>query len=128
MQRRLAKMPAPRPGKPVRGSRTGRPIMAVLDHLGRRWSLRIAWELREGPLAFRELQRRCGMASPNVLSARLNEATELGTVERDGEGRYALTRHGRDLGAILLELDSWADRWAKNLGASRATRARRARR
>ena len=25
----------------VRGSRTGRPIMALLDLLGRRWSLRI---------------------------------------------------------------------------------------
>ena len=26
---------APRPGRPVRGSRTGRPIMALLDLLGR---------------------------------------------------------------------------------------------
>jgi len=39
--------PAPRPGRPVRGSRTGRPIMALLDLLGRRWVLRILWELRE---------------------------------------------------------------------------------
>ena len=31
----------------VRGSRTGRPVMALLDLLGRRWSLRIIWELRE---------------------------------------------------------------------------------
>ena len=31
----------------VRGSRTGRPIMALLDLLGRRWTLRIIWELRE---------------------------------------------------------------------------------
>src|ERR1700752_380835 len=115
-------MPTPRPGKPVRGSHTGRPIMALLDHFGRRWSLRIAWELREGPLALRELQRRCGMASPNVLSARLTEAAELGTVERDGEGRYALTKHGHDLGAILLELDSWANRWAKEISGSRTRR------
>ena len=34
----------------VRGSRTGRPIMALLDLLGRRWSLRIIWELREASL------------------------------------------------------------------------------
>ena len=32
----------------VRGSRTGRPIMALLDLLGRRWTLRIIWELRDG--------------------------------------------------------------------------------
>ncbi|RGP35061.1 transcriptional regulator, partial [Pseudotabrizicola alkalilacus] len=30
--------PAAKPG--VRGSRTGRPIMALLDLLGRRWTLR----------------------------------------------------------------------------------------
>ena len=34
----------------VRGSRTGRPVMALLDLLGRRWTLRIVWELRDGPL------------------------------------------------------------------------------
>ena len=37
----------------VRGSRTGRPIMALLDLLGRRWSLRILWELRGAPLTSR---------------------------------------------------------------------------
>jgi DNA-binding HxlR family transcriptional regulator len=42
--------PAPRPGTKVRGSSGGRPIMALLDLLGRRWALRILWELRGGPL------------------------------------------------------------------------------
>ncbi|HJV56497.1 MAG TPA: transcriptional regulator, partial [Methylomirabilota bacterium] len=37
----------PRPGWPVRGSRTGRPIMALMDLLGRRWALRVIWELRD---------------------------------------------------------------------------------
>ena len=40
----------------ARGSRTGRPIMALLDLLGRRWSLRILWELREAPLTSRALR------------------------------------------------------------------------
>ena len=31
----------------VRGSASGRPIMVLLDLLGRRWSLRIVWELRD---------------------------------------------------------------------------------
>ena len=51
-------MATPRPGRRVRGSETGRPIMALLDLLGRRWALRVGWELRNGPLGFRELQRR----------------------------------------------------------------------
>ena len=53
------KVTTPKPGTPVRGSRTGRPIMAALDLLGRRWALRVLWELRGGPLSFRELRARC---------------------------------------------------------------------
>ena len=48
-------MSTPKPGTRVRGSRTGRPIMAALDLLGRRWALRILWELRAGALSFRAL-------------------------------------------------------------------------
>jgi DNA-binding HxlR family transcriptional regulator len=48
-------MPTPQPGKPVRGSVTGRPLMAGLDLSGRRWSLRIIWELCDGELGFRPL-------------------------------------------------------------------------
>lgn len=71
-------MPTPKPGKPVRGSRTGRPIMALLDLLGRRWALRILWELREGPLRFRTLQASCDTISPSVLSLRLTELKRRG--------------------------------------------------
>ena len=43
----------PRPGVPVRGSTTGRPLMAALDLLGQRWTLRVIWELRADALGFR---------------------------------------------------------------------------
>ena len=64
-------MATPTPGRPVRGSASGRPVMALLDLLGRRWTLRIGWELRNGPMGFRELQRRCSMVSadPERVSA-----------------------------------------------------------
>jgi DNA-binding HxlR family transcriptional regulator len=97
--------------------------MVVLDHLGRRWSLRIAWELRDGPLAFRELQRRCGMASPNILTTRLTEALELGTIARNGDGLYGLTKRGRELGTILSRLDGWAKRYAKSSSRRRMKRS-----
>src|SRR5271154_4556988 len=68
------KRPLPaRPGRPVRGSRTGRPVMALLDLLGRRWTLRVLWELRDGPVKFRDLARRADAMSQSVLSRRLNE-------------------------------------------------------
>lgn len=108
-------MSQPVPGRPVRGSRTGRPIMALLDLLGRRWALRILWELREEPIAtFRELQQRCDDISSSVLTDRLRELADAGVVERTDAG-YELTGHGRDLLGRLTPLDDWARRWARRV-------------
>ena len=108
-------MATPKPGQRVRGSTTGRPIMAVLDLLGRRWTLRIGWELRDGPLAFRELQRRAGMPSANILTTRLREAMEANLIEKRPDGLYALTRRGVSLQELLNPLDKWAKSWARDL-------------
>jgi len=106
-------MATPKPGAPVRGSRSGRPVMALLDLLGRRWALRMLWELRAGALTFRALREACENVSPSVLNARLSELRASGLVElREGEG-YALTPRAEELGALLLPLDGWARRWAR---------------
>jgi DNA-binding HxlR family transcriptional regulator len=101
----------PRPGIAVRGSRTGRPIMVLLDLLGRRWVLRIMWELREFPFGFRELQSLCDQMSPSVLSQRLDELSQAGIVQIS-DGCYELTSEGRVLLETLSPLNSWAVRWA----------------
>src|SRR5262245_36848546 len=92
--------PPPRPGAPVRGSRTGRPIMALLDLLGRRWALRVLWELRHGPATFRELRDRCDRVSPTVLNDRLIELRGAEIVELTDDG-YRTTSHGAALLAAL---------------------------
>ncbi|HJS95972.1 MAG TPA: helix-turn-helix domain-containing protein [Solirubrobacteraceae bacterium] len=102
----------PRPGRPVRGSETGRPIMALLDLLGRRWALRVIWELRDGPLTFRRLQARCGQVSSSVLNERLAELRAAGIAEATGEG-YRLTDEGQQLLALYPPLEAWAQRWAE---------------
>ncbi|WIV58941.1 winged helix-turn-helix transcriptional regulator [Amycolatopsis nalaikhensis] len=100
----------PLPGRPVRGSATGRPIMALLDLLGRRWALRILWELRDGAKpTFRELQQRCDGVSSSVLSTRLRELGEADLV--DHTAGYALTDQGRSLFETLVRLDAWAAGW-----------------
>ena len=104
-------MSAPRPGRPVRGSTTGRPIMAAMDLLGRRWALRLIWELRDGPVGARALLARCAGLSSSVLYQRLGELTESGLATAGGSG-YELTSLGRDLGRALGPLDEWANRWA----------------
>jgi DNA-binding HxlR family transcriptional regulator len=97
----------------VRGSRTGRPIMALLDLLGRRWTLRIAWELRGGPLTSRALRTACDDASPTVMQARLSELREAGFVELVSGDGYRLTALGKDLFEHLLPLHRFSERWSK---------------
>ena len=109
-------------GQAVRGSQSGRPIMVLLDLIGRRWSLRVLWELREAPSSFRSLQARCDEVSPSVLNTRLAELREARLVEVSDEG-YRLTAQGRSLGAKLLKLSAWADDWAQEISAPEAAAA-----
>jgi DNA-binding HxlR family transcriptional regulator len=108
----------PQPGQPVRGSRSGRPVMALIDLIGRRWVLRIIWELRDGPLTFRALQDACGGLSPSVLNQRLGALHEVGLIHAHSAGGYALTGLGRELLTQLLPLTVWAEKWAKAIGKS----------
>jgi DNA-binding HxlR family transcriptional regulator len=91
--------------------------MALLDLLGRRWALRVLWELRGEPLVFRMLQERCDAMSPSVLNARLTELRAAGIVELLPTSGYRLTEEGRSLLRALAPLDDWAKRWARRAGA-----------
>ena len=103
--------------KPVRGSKTGRPIMALLDLLGRRWVLRIVWEMREEPKRFRELQDSIG-ASPTTVNARLADLREARLVELDEATGYRLTSLGQELLKLFLPLHVWSEKWAKKVEGS----------
>jgi DNA-binding HxlR family transcriptional regulator len=85
--------------------------MAAMDLLGRRWALRLIWELRDGPLGARALLARCEGLSSSVLYQRLGELTESGLAV-GGDAGYELTPLGQDLGRALRPLDEWASRWA----------------
>src|SRR5215472_1476660 len=100
----MARQASRNPTASVRGSRTGRPIMALLDLLGRRWTLRIVWELREAPLTSRALRTACDDASPTILQTRLSELREAGFVELGENGGYGLTPLGRELLQTVLPL------------------------
>lgn len=107
-------MPAVEPGQAVRGSRTGRPIMVLLDLLGRTWALRILWELRDGrSLVFRDLSDACGKPSPSVLNKRLKELRHAGFVEHVQSMGYRVTLDGHQLIKSLGSLQQVADKWAE---------------
>jgi DNA-binding HxlR family transcriptional regulator len=85
--------------------------MALFDLLGRRWSMRLLWELRDGGVTFRELQARCEGMSSSVLNERLRELREAGIVTAGGRGGYSLTAAGEALLEALAPLHAWAERW-----------------
>src|SRR5262245_34527625 len=107
MARTSSSAPTPRA---ARGRR--RPIMALLDLLGRRWTMRVLWELRDERRTFRGLRDACGGLSPAVLNTRLRELREARLVDlADGEG-YGLSLLGRELLERFSPLLAWAERWA----------------
>ena len=79
-----------------------------MDLLGRRWSLRILWELRNGALGARALRELCDSMSSIVLYDRLGELGGGGLIAKNISGAYTLT----DLGEAIGPLGAWANEWA----------------
>jgi DNA-binding HxlR family transcriptional regulator len=102
------------PGKSVRGSQTGRPIMVLLDVLGQRWTLRVLWELGATRANFRALRLKCDDVSPTLLNKRLKQLRELGLIDLDAAG-FGLTEQGEELTTQLVGLGAWATKWAQGL-------------
>jgi DNA-binding HxlR family transcriptional regulator len=86
--------------------------MAAMDLLGRRWTLRIMWELRDGPLGARALRSRCDEMSSSVLYERLLDLADAQLVSQDENDEYRLTDLGVSLGSALDPLDAWARSWS----------------
>lgn len=94
---------------------TGCPVAFGLDTFGDRWSLLIIREIMlRGKKTYSEfLEADEGIAS-NILVARLKHLEAEGIVEktRDPDNRraflYDLTKKGRDLAPILLEIIIWS--------------------
>lgn len=92
--------------------------MAALDLLGRRWTLRVIWELHVNgaPIGFRDLQRRCDGMSSSVLSTRLTELREAGIATSTATATHPawhLTALGDDLVTAMEPLLDWSHAWAE---------------
>jgi DNA-binding HxlR family transcriptional regulator len=99
-------------------------MLALLDLLGRRWALRILWELRMQPASVQALHRRCDFMSTSVLSQRLAELKEARLIDKGGDGSYALTEHGGRLLSRLDGIDEWTQEWSRMIGGKAADRSR----
>jgi DNA-binding HxlR family transcriptional regulator len=92
-----------------------------LDLLGRRGTLRLLWELRDGHAqSFRLLRDSADGISPSVMNTRIKELREARLVELTEAG-YALTAAGLDLMRHLKPLSRWAEGWAAHTPAGADT-------
>jgi DNA-binding HxlR family transcriptional regulator len=92
-----------------RTAKTSDSMARALALAGRKWTLRIVWELRAGPLSFRALRAACGNVSPSVLADRLRELGDTGVVETIPRLGYRLTARGERLFQVLAGLNKWSD-------------------
>ncbi|MBR0641626.1 winged helix-turn-helix transcriptional regulator [Plastoroseomonas hellenica] len=94
------------------------PVEDWLGFLGHRWNALILWHLQEGPRRHRALAALLPGVTPKVLSERLDGLERRGLIERAVIAAfprgvaYALAPAGRDLVAILDQLELWS-RWAQ---------------
>ncbi len=89
--------------------------MILIDLLGRKWTLRILWELVPESCTFRKLQSRCGEISPTMINKRLKELVGANLVEKIKPNGYQLTRSGKELIDLFDPLNEWIKKWEKTL-------------
>jgi DNA-binding HxlR family transcriptional regulator len=94
----------------IRVTKTSPGLALALDHFGRRWALRVIWELRDKPLSFRALRAACGGISPSVMQTRLHQLRGLGLIEQLPGLGYRHTAAGQQLFRVIAPLADWADR------------------
>jgi DNA-binding HxlR family transcriptional regulator len=92
-----------------------RPIMALIDLLGRKWLMRIIWELKAGACTFRELQNKCGEISPTIVNKRLKELVEARLIRKVKPVGYQLTPLGEELIQLFYPINEWVYRWEASL-------------
>lgn len=96
-------------------STSSRPIMILIDLLGKKWMLRVLWELQQSPCTFRQLQARCGDISPTTINSRIKELHKTGLVDKSTEYGYSLSEQGDELVTLFLPINQFSERWAEEL-------------
>ena len=90
--------------------------MILIDLLGRKWTLRILWELTSGACTFREIQNRCGGISPTIINKRIKELLDANLLKKIKPNGYQLTDSGEGLIELFDPLNEWIRKWEKTLG------------
>lgn len=85
--------------------------------LGKRWTGIIVRVMLSGPHRFSKISEMIPHMSDRMLAERLKELEAAGIVRRNVipetpvRIEYELTEKGRDLEAVMDEVQKWADKW-----------------
>ncbi|WP_167387273.1 winged helix-turn-helix transcriptional regulator [Apilactobacillus quenuiae] len=85
--------------------------------LGKKWNgLIIETLLVNGPQRFKTIAKTIDKCSDRVLVERLRELEEdniisRNTFENSSLIQYALTKRGKELEPIMIEIHKWSDKW-----------------
>ncbi len=94
-------------------------VARTLAVVGDAWTLLILRDAFYGVRRFEDFRRNLGIAR-NILSHRLKRLVEQGLFEkrqysdRPLRYEYRFTDRGRDLFGVLVALQAWGDRWARD--------------
>ena len=86
------------------------PVAKSMQLLGGKWRLIIINFLRQGPVRFKELERKIGTISPKMLTSALDEMEQDGLLsrtvsqEKPLKVEYALTARGKQAMPIIEAL------------------------
>lgn len=105
------------------------PINFVLETFGDKWTLLIVRDLMfKGKTSFRQFLQSDEKIATNILSDRLKRLEENGIVEKAADGanrsklNYTLTKKGKDLMPIMLEITAWSAKYDKLTNAPKPFR------
>jgi DNA-binding HxlR family transcriptional regulator len=93
------------------------PLAKGAEVFAERWTPLILRELLRGSTTFNDLHRGVPRMSRSLLSSRLRKLELCGVVrrtERANRTDYHLTRAGQELGAVVSQLGTWAQRWFRS--------------
>jgi len=93
------------------------PLAKGAEVFAERWTPLILRELLRGSTTFNDLHRGVPRMSRSLLSSRLKKLETCGVLERRPNStgtHYELTPAGRELGSVVTQLGTWAQRWYRS--------------
>jgi len=93
------------------------PLAKGAEVFAERWTPLILRELLRGTTTFNDLHRGVPRMSRSLLSGRLRKLELCGVIKRSEHANhidYHLTPAGQELGAVVSQLGTWAQRWFRS--------------